>query len=77
MASLTDIPQQLLSKDQKVQFISWLRGTPTTEQTRRTFCYLWRKQTGGNLDVTDYVAALSGAIPAPSIHARQIPPSTT
>lgn len=49
MASLTDIPPELLNPDKQTSFIRWLLEMPIDFGTRRAFIRLWTHETGATL----------------------------
>jgi len=54
MPSVANIPVELLNKEQKEPFLSWLMSFPLDYATRREYMFLWRGVTGGTFTREDW-----------------------
>lgn len=57
MASLVDIPNHLLSPDQKDSFLAWVKALPVETWIRRDLARAWSKYTSVKLTDQDYIQA--------------------
>jgi len=53
MASLTDIPAELLTSDARSAFVNWLSDIPLPLPTISEFIHIWQTQTNTQLDVAE------------------------
>jgi len=54
MPSLADIPEDLLNKDQRIQFLAWLNSMPLPPDTRKELAQIWSEFTGEHLTKEEY-----------------------
>lgn len=54
MANLADIPDDLLSAEQRIEFVSWLRNLPADSSIRIELASIWTFFTGKRLTPQQY-----------------------
>jgi len=54
MPSLNDIPDKLLAKSMKLDFLQWLAGLIIDEPVARQFMAMWAAHTGRTFDGEDW-----------------------
>lgn len=54
MSSLTDIPNDLLKPEAKIEFIGWLNLYPMADSAKRKYISLWITTTGSTFTKADY-----------------------
>lgn len=76
MPSLADIPENLLSQEKKLNFLTWLHNQPIETGPRRRLLSLWRQETNSEIDHNDFVAAMKSAPDYPNHNSPDSNPRT-
>jgi len=53
MASITDIPDELLNLAERNTFLLWLRNLPTDDMTKKELLFLWAEYVGYHVTTYD------------------------